>query len=254
MIFSLLHSGLLLGRAGDRARPGVAAGKLPHLSHTAVAATRIRRQDGQEECDPSHGSMQATWNACPQWGSTRISSPSANSARQTVQSENRAAESGVKVSLGRERRTFFLRPLLALEGGGGGGGEGCASGEGGGGGEAAEPGAAGDGDEAQDAYKGAEKGGEDDHVVGVDGDGGLGRAGGCGSGSGRRVGGGGAEEAVANHSYMRAKKPLNTPDLILFLRATMSRVVIYFFYFHIERNFKTGQYLTGRMSIASPTG
>lgn len=57
-------------------------------------------------------SIQATWKAWPQCGSSRISSPRANSARQMAQSVNLEAQSAVKVSLGRERRVFFLRPLF----------------------------------------------------------------------------------------------------------------------------------------------
>ncbi|PON90504.1 hypothetical protein TorRG33x02_137890 [Trema orientale] len=62
--------------------------------------------------------MQATWKAWPHCGSSRISSPTANSARQMAQSVNLEANSGVKLSFGRERRIFFFSPLL---GGGGGG-------------------------------------------------------------------------------------------------------------------------------------
>lgn len=58
-------------------------------------------------------SMQATWKPWPHCGSTRISSPTSNSARQIAQSENLAEDSAEKVALGRDLRIFFLRPLLA---------------------------------------------------------------------------------------------------------------------------------------------
>lgn len=58
-------------------------------------------------------SMQTTWKPWPHCGSTRISSPAANSVRQIAQSENLAEKSGEKVALGRALRIFFLRPLLA---------------------------------------------------------------------------------------------------------------------------------------------
>lgn len=59
--------------------------------------------------------MHPRWKAWPHCGSTRISSPAESSARQMAQSENTAAESGARVSLGSDWRTFFFRPLLALE-------------------------------------------------------------------------------------------------------------------------------------------
>ncbi|CAI0434789.1 unnamed protein product [Linum tenue] len=61
--------------------------------------------------------MQSTWKPWPHCGSTRNSSPAANSTRQMAQSVNFAAASsaGEKVCLGRARRTFFFTPLLACE-------------------------------------------------------------------------------------------------------------------------------------------
>lgn len=94
------------------------AGKPPHFWH--LATTRIWRHEGQDERDPSHVSMQFTWNPWPHWGKTRISSPVVNSVRQMAQSENLVAESSERVCLGRERRIFFFKPLLAAAGSGGG--------------------------------------------------------------------------------------------------------------------------------------
>lgn len=64
--------------------------------------------------------MHATWKPWLHCGSTRIWSPEANSDKQMAHSEeeeeNLAAESSLKVSLGRELRIFFFKPLLATEG------------------------------------------------------------------------------------------------------------------------------------------
>jgi hypothetical protein len=91
------------------------AGIPPHLSH--LGTTKIWRHDGHEEWDLSHKSIQDAWNPWPHWGNTRISSPAVNSLKQIAQSENLTADSSVAVSLGRERRTFFLTPLFAAAGG-----------------------------------------------------------------------------------------------------------------------------------------
>lgn len=95
----------------------LAAWKPLHFSQPLSAAggpARIWRQEGQEEWDRSQVSMHATWKAWPHCGRTRISSPAASSARQMAQSEKPASEPGARVSFGSDRRTFFLRPLLAL--------------------------------------------------------------------------------------------------------------------------------------------
>ncbi|KAK2988201.1 hypothetical protein RJ640_020683 [Escallonia rubra] len=89
------------------------AGNSPHFSHLA---SRICRQDGHEEWDPSHVSIQPTWNPWPHCGNTLISSPTINSARQMAQSENFPASFSEKVSLGRDLNTFFFSPLFAAGG------------------------------------------------------------------------------------------------------------------------------------------
>lgn len=65
--------------------------------------------------------MHATWKPWPHCGSSRISSPEANSVRQMAHSVNLEVQSAVYVSFGRERRTFFFRPLFGGCGGGRGG-------------------------------------------------------------------------------------------------------------------------------------
>ena len=82
----------------------------------AAATTRARRQEGQVELERSHTSTQAVWKPWPHVGSTRTSSPSANSARQMAHSGFSPASSlsfcsGRHDTVGSDCSAFFLIPL-----------------------------------------------------------------------------------------------------------------------------------------------
>ncbi|XBH72088.1 hypothetical protein VPH35_099463 [Triticum aestivum] len=78
--------------------------------------TRARRQDGQVELERSHTSTQAAWKPWPQCGSTRTSSPRANSARQMAHSGRSPSSSstslccGLHDTVGSDCSAFFSRP------------------------------------------------------------------------------------------------------------------------------------------------
>jgi len=105
--------------------PPAPPGRAPQRRHRSPGGSRstasTRRQDGQEECARSHVSTQAAWNAWPHCGSTRMACPSSNSARQMAHSSAPPPSSSPSalllsetyVTVGSERSTSFLTPLLA---------------------------------------------------------------------------------------------------------------------------------------------
>lgn len=189
VIFSLLHSGLLLSCAGDRDRAR-ARGR-----RREIAALLAHR--GRSNQDPAAGRAGGVRSE-PRVDAGHVERvPAVGQHSDFVpvgeirETDGAVGESGGgfggEGELGEGAEDLLLEALVGLgRRRGRRGRRRGAAGVGREGGESAEPGAAGDGDEAEDAYEGAEEGREDDDEVGVDGDGFRGRA-------------GGAEEAAASH-------------------------------------------------------
>lgn len=115
----LLLCFLSLSSAGNGVFPSETVGNSPHFLHLVVA--RFCLHEGHEEWELSHVSMHPTWNPCPHCGSTRISSPSAYSARQITQSlednfpqfpHPLSSLSELYVNVGNVWIVFFFIPLF----------------------------------------------------------------------------------------------------------------------------------------------